>query len=471
MTLAPQQSIGGKVTAGIIFAGFVFSLAANLPGHMSFDSIIELVEGRTGAYAGWHPPATSWLLGVLDTILPGTALFVVLDTLLIYGCFWLLMRRASRPAWAAAALVLVVAVTPQYLIYPGIVWKDVLFSATGLAGFAAIACAANAWSRLVIRYAWLGVALVLLVFASLVRQNGILLLLGGVIAFGWIAMRQENINLRQTAVRSFYALLAGVVILTAANVMLGMRLTKEFGGARQFRLLQAYDIIAALAAKPDLVLDKLDKQDTALAQEMRTDGVRLYTPQRNDPLAGSQPLQAALTAVPPPLLRAQWISLILHHPVLYLSSRADMFGWVLFTPRIDKCLPFTVGVQGPQDELDQVNMDPRWDDRDLWLQTYGNSFRGTPVFQHGLFALLSMVAAWVLLRRRRRPVDIAIGMMLLSALVYTASFFAISIACDYRYLYVLDLAAVLGWFYLALDWHWPEAWLRARLAGQDEGRA
>ena len=85
MSLASQQSIGAKVTAGVIFAGFVFSLAANLPGHMSFDSIIQLLEGRTGAYAGWHPPVTSWLLGVTDAILPGTALFVVLDTLLIYG--------------------------------------------------------------------------------------------------------------------------------------------------------------------------------------------------------------------------------------------------------------------------------------------------------------------------------------------------------------------------------------------------
>lgn len=467
MSLASQQTIGAKVTAGVIFAGFVFSLAANLPGHMSFDSIIELVEGRTGAYAGWHPPVTSWLLGLLDAILPGTALFVVVDTLLIYGCLWALMRLAARPAWAAAVLAFAAALTPQYLIYPGIVWKDVLFSAASIAGFTAIACAASSWSRPYVRYAWLGFALLLLVFASLARQNGILLLLGGVVAFGWIAMRQEELSLRRALVRSGYALLTAIVVITGANVALGTRLTKEFGGARQFRLLQAYDIVAALAAKPDLALHGLDKQDPALAQEMRNDGVRLYTPQRNDTLAGSQPLQAALTAVPPPLLRAQWFSLILHHPVLYLSSRADMFAWVLFTPRIDKCLPFTVGVQGPQDELDQVNMDPRWDDRDVWLQNYGDGFKGTPVFQHGLFAILSMIIAWIVLRRRR-PVDIAIGAMQLSALLYTASFFAVSIACDYRYLYVLDLAAVTGCFYLALGWHWPEMWLRGWLARIDD---
>jgi hypothetical protein len=467
MAQDPRQSTGAKVTAGVIFAGFVFSLAANLPGHMSFDSVIQFVEGRTKAYAGWHPPITSWLLGALDAILPGTALFVVLDTLLIYGCLWMLMRAAGRASWTAAALAFFAALTPQYLIYPGIVWKDVLFSAATVAGFVALACAAETWRRVYIRYVWLGFALLLLVVASLARQNGVLLLLGGVVAFAWIAMRRENLTLRSAALWGGCALLAGIVIFTAANVALGTRLTREYGGARQFRLLQAYDIIAALAAKPDLTLDVLDKQNPALAQEMRSDGVRLYTPQRNDPLATSQPLQAALTAVPPPLLRAQWFSLILHHPVLYLSSRADMFYWVLFTPEIDKCLPFTVGVEGPQDELDRVNMDPRWDDRDDWLQSYGNRFEGTPVFQHGLFALLSAIAGAILLRRRRTA-DIAMAAMQVSALLYTASFFVISIACDYRYLYALDLAAVTGWFYLALDWQWPEIRLRTLIAGPDE---
>jgi hypothetical protein len=142
---------------------------------------------------------------------------------------------------------------------------------------------------------------------------------------------------------------------------------------------------------------------------------------------------------------------------------------VLLTPRIDKCLPFTVGIQGPQDELDEIDTEPRWDDRDVWLQSYGDRFQGTPIFQHSIFALLSVIAAWFLLRRRR-PVDIAIGVMQLSALLYTASYFAISIACDYRYLYVLDLAAITGWFYLALDWHWPEVRLRTFLPRQDERR-
>jgi hypothetical protein len=41
--------------------------------------------------------------------------------------------------------------------------------------------------------------------------------------------------------------------------------------------------------------------------------------------------------------------------------------------------------------------------------------------------------------------------MLSAAMVFTASFFVISIACDYRYLYFLDVAALTACFYLVLD--------------------
>ena len=69
------------------------------------------------------------------------------------------------------------------------------------------------------------------------------------------------------------------------------------------------------------------------------------------------------------------------------------------------------------------------------------------------------MAELILLLRRRRPADIAMAGMLGGALACTASFFFISIACDYRYLYALDLSALLAAFYLSLDWR---GWLAER---------
>ena len=77
MRLRAALSANTLATAFILVAGFGFCLAVNLPGHLSYDSVIQLVEARTAAYAGWHPPFMSWLLGVTDALAPGTSLFVI----------------------------------------------------------------------------------------------------------------------------------------------------------------------------------------------------------------------------------------------------------------------------------------------------------------------------------------------------------------------------------------------------------
>jgi tellurite resistance protein TehA-like permease len=52
--------------------------------------------------------------------------------------------------------------------------------------------------------------------------------------------------------------------------------------------------------------------------------------------------------------------------------------------------------------------------------------------------------------RRRSPADLVVGWLLVGAGVFTLTFFVISLACDYRYLYLLDLAAMTGAFQVAL---------------------
>src|SRR6202012_2653386 len=115
-------------TAGVIAAGFVFCLAADLPGHLSWDSVVQLLEGRTGRYMGWHPPFMSWLLGLFDAVLPGTALFVAFDATLFFGSLYSLVWLRPKGSWAAAAVALLIIVSPIALLYQGIVWKDVLFA-------------------------------------------------------------------------------------------------------------------------------------------------------------------------------------------------------------------------------------------------------------------------------------------------------------------------------------------------------
>ncbi len=179
------------VAAAIMLAGAAASLAMNLPGHLSYDSILQLAQGRDGLYNTWHPPVMAWLLGVTDRIARGTVLFVVLDTGLIFGAVLALILLGRRVSWFSTPLAALLTASPLMLLYPGIVWKDVLFAGCAVAGFTCQAYAARLWPRRTQRILLLATSVLLLTLAALARQNGVVVLAFGALASGWIAARSE----------------------------------------------------------------------------------------------------------------------------------------------------------------------------------------------------------------------------------------------------------------------------------------
>ena len=164
------QSGTGRICAGLLMLGTAGMLALNLPGQMSYDSVSQLLQGRSGHYNSWHPPVMAWLLGLFDSLLPGTGLFLIFDTLLLLGGWLLLLRLGPRPGWTAPAVALILLLTPQFLLHQGTVWKDMLFTDSAIAGFAALAMAAKAWDT---RWRWLALSSgLLLVLAALARRTG-----------------------------------------------------------------------------------------------------------------------------------------------------------------------------------------------------------------------------------------------------------------------------------------------------------
>ena len=145
-------------------------LALNAPGQLSYDSVTQLADGRTGHYNSWHPPLMAWLLGVFDALVPGTFLFLLFQGLLLLGGFLALLALKPR-GWLSACVALLIVLTPQWLLYQGDIWKDMLFADAAIAGFAALA-----WHARRPHPAWAIAGLLLLVLAAAVRQNGVVLL-------------------------------------------------------------------------------------------------------------------------------------------------------------------------------------------------------------------------------------------------------------------------------------------------------
>lgn len=438
-----------NLTVAVIAVGATAALALNLPGHLSYDSVLQLSQGRTGVYNSWHPPIMAWMLGLGDSIVHGPALFVAFDTLLLFGSLIGLVLTPGNglcSRWAPV-IAAVFAATPVGLIYPAIVWKDVLFAASALAGFTALALAAARWRRPQLRWPLIFLAAVLMALAGLVRQNGAVAPLVGAVSLGMIAAAQRR-RILYGAGFGLGLLVAAAVIMTGSTLALNTRSDGEPEQVRQLEYLQLYDLSGAVKRRPSLSLQRLKAVNPRLEQLVRTEGAMVWTPLRIDTIAALDDLHEQMLATPVSAVTAQWVDLIVRHPDLYLAVRGVDFFWVVFTPRVRDCTPFFVGVDGPQPFMEQLGLVRRMSPRDSALKSYGLAFTYTPLFSHALYGMIAILVL-VRLALRHRPADIALAGMIFSALTFCASFLVVSVACDYRYLYFLDVAAMAGALYLA----------------------
>jgi hypothetical protein len=405
---------------------------------------MQLHDGRSGHYNPWHPPVMAWMLALSDALVSGTGLFVVFDTVLFFASFASLLWLARRPSWLAVPVAAICIVLPQVLVYQGIVWKDVLFADAAVTGFVCLAHAAAHW-RERRRWLFLPAAFICLALATLARQNGIVALIFGVIALVFVA-RRSGVRWPVSLALGASAAACVSIVLLVANVLLEMRTEDAWSAPAQIRLLQLYDLVGEVKRDPALRLERLDRANPKLIPLIRTDGVRLYTPVRNDTLVADQRLLSALAATAPAAVSSQWLDAMIQHPADYLAVRAQVFRWVFLTPDLSQCMPYITGVTGPPQYLKELGVARPFRPQDRALGNYAALFLPTPLYSHATYAVLALVLLAFLVWRRR-PADIAMAAMLAGALVFTACFFVISIACDYRYLLFLDLSAFTGLFY------------------------
>lgn len=443
----------------VILLGLLAMLGANLPGHLSVDSVIQLYEGRIGVRQTWAPAIMSWLLGRFDDLAPGAGLYVTASGLLLAASLIALRDLRPRTSWAGPVIALLVVLTPTFMVYQAIVWKDVLFANLSVAGFVCLAHAARCWPRLRGRLAGLAGAMVFLALAALARQNGLVVVLVAASVAAWTARGR---GLRSSAAWGLGFLAATMLLAQAVGAAVqppGSKIAtdRDIG----LRILRHYDIVGAVAHDPGLrlgVIAGVAPRTERLALEV---GPRVYSPVRIEDLGREPALMQAFWRLPDDVVASQWRKILVERPMAYLAHRAETFQWVFLTPKIELCLPWHVGIDGPPDLLRKLAIPAETEPQDIRVGDYARRFVHTPLYNHLTYAVLALAVAGVLLLRRD-PADIAMAGLMLAGLGFAASFFVISVACDYRYLYMLDLAALTGLVYLALD---PPFGARRRPAG------
>lgn len=443
----------------VLFAGLLIMVAANAPGHLSYDSVVQLFEGRHGVRQTWAPPLQSWLMGIFDEIVPGTGLYIAAIGLVLTAALASMVRLRDRASWAAIILAGAMVLSPMVLVWQGVVWKDIAYANLAIAAFVCLAHAARHWGLRSRTLLPLAGALILFACAAQMRQNGLVAVLVGAMALGWTA-RGEGWR------RALGWGVGGLVAVMVLSSLIGIIAqpkgsSSSEDGRRGLRVVQHYDIVGSLAHDPDLDLAIIGKASPRALEVIRTEGLRVYSPDRVDYFAQSKALGKVLWPLPDKVVSAQWRDIILHHPGAYLAHRFDVFRWVFAQPEIELCLPVFVGVSGREDMLKDLKIPAGVEPQDQVLANYATWFYYTPVYSHLAYALVALLVGVVLLTRRDAPDMVMVGLMA-SSLGFSASFFIISVACDYRYLYVQDLTAMAGVLYLALDP--PMAQLRALVA-------
>lgn len=456
----PRAPLGAETAVRyVLAAGFLVMLALSLPGHMTYDSLAQLREGRLGVHETWGPVVYAAILGFFDHLSPGPNLYVVASGLILFGALASLTRLREAVSWWGVAAAGLLVLSPQLVVYQGIVWKDVLFANLSVAAFVLLARVARDWPG--DRRPWLalGLVVILLAVAAQVRQNGLIAALAAAAAMAWTVRREGAwASLRWGG--------GGLVAVLAASFVIGWLATPAGPAGKPptqvgIRILQHYDLIGAAKADPGLRFDRIAEVSPSAETALRTRLVRFYSPERVDYLGSPGADLRQIWQLPDRVVGAQWRAVILRHPGPYLAHRWQAFGWVFLTPAIDSCVPLATGVTGSDPLADQLGLAKGLDATDRSLNNYASWLLDTPVFSHLSYALIAVLVAGLLLVRRQ-PQDMVIVGLLVAALGFAASFFVISIACDYRYLYFLDLAALAGLLYLAIDPPLDELGLRKR---------
>lgn len=429
-------------------------MALHAPGHMSFDSLVQLDEGFNRKYYSWNPPSFSLFLGMTYALFGSTvaALFIS-QALLLVATYRLVAAPSTPVALRLCAFVTALAI-PVVLIYAGILWKDVFFAHVALMGFAVL-------HRDVIERRHLFVAALLLGAAATIRQQGMVLLvplLGYALwlagsGAGRMATRWRLAIVVASGFFAAYALINMIVKVTAIDLP-----GKPYETAVQ--LIQYYDIAGMTYREPQIALDEF----AALPDFDRDRFLRFvrlgYSPERIDYMEAAEKNFTHLFKLGPEgdrVIGRQWRSLLMARPSTYLAHRSDVFSWMLGRHEPLKCAPFIDLVsEVPPGLAERYGLKPGFHPiaHPFTVTVAIYAFRPWLFLMGGTLAALALflwrsVQSWRGDRDKSHAASSGvIPTVYLAGLLYALVHFNVGIACDFRYLYFPVLTSIITMVYV-----------------------
>jgi hypothetical protein len=293
-------------------------VAYSWPGFMSYDSMRQLVQARSGELGNWHPPLMAWVWSMLDSIVAGPALMLILQTGLFMIGLFAVLRRYAAPMRAAVVSAAVFLFPPVFAPM-SVIWKDSLMAAVLLCAVAGLSSRA----RLARILGWLG-----LIAVAALRHNAPLLIVP--IAAMLVPLPEGGSTWRR---RALGAGLGVAVSIAGLLVSRGLTRVDEHPFANMIAMPDVAAVIATSEAMTDAEVGTL-LGDVQLAVT-RDVQARLRALQADDtdwqPLSvGEQHVFELITTdAQAAAMSSAWRRAIAEHPGRYLAHRLVLLGKVL----------------------------------------------------------------------------------------------------------------------------------------------
>jgi len=150
-----RAAIAERATPRVVLAvGYAVFLIYAYPGYMTAEAADQLIDARAGSFTDWHSPAMSELWRLVEWGVAGPFGMLVVQSGLVLGGAYHLLRRAMSPR-AAAVAAAAVLLFPPVLAPIAAIWRD-----GQMAGFLLAGAAAVTSPRRGVRIAGLGLVLV-----------------------------------------------------------------------------------------------------------------------------------------------------------------------------------------------------------------------------------------------------------------------------------------------------------------------
>ena len=314
-----RRSGSGRFAAiliGAMLAAALLQAVLDWPGIMIWDSIRQYREALNGRFDDWHPPILDWVWRQLTIFGPGPATMLVLQLLLYWGGYALLVAWAARQRRRGLAVALgLCALFPLALALIGVVMKDSLMAATLVAATGLIA-----WTQ-TDRANWARIpAILLLLFAAAVRFNAVLAclpLLMATLPAGW----------RATRTRFAASAIAGLALLLAVLPTVNSALRARPTGVALSLVI--FDLGGITENSRTSVFPAVPGIDDPVAVNHGC-----YDPAMWDPYSWwvDEPCALGFTNLVPALYRTGespyrlWVQAIAGHPIAYAEHRLAHFN-------------------------------------------------------------------------------------------------------------------------------------------------